>query len=381
MTPRTAPHRWRRALAGASLLLLVALLPALVAGRNIDAPAAPGELARVQQGLERGRADPGSAGSLVARLFYGAALAQDEARLPAAEPVQAALLAQARLAQVAGVFGIALLVYLCTALALGRARALLAAALLAVVPPVHAMGHVLRPETPAALAGLMGLLLLECLPSVLRPAGGRTPARKAAVAAAFALCAAVAFGFAVAALPAAGLHLLVPAAAMFAAALQLGYRFLRVVPRRRWPSFPLRAMTQRLWPWTLAALGAQVAGLLLMRAALQVDADALPATAAMVGLLPHQPVLRVVLLALAGFGAVALCYRVGRSYGRVGRLRADVVLLLHCAVLLLAQVLAAEPPDALPVCGAFAIVLAEGLAALAWLVLPRLWLWRRTGAA
>jgi hypothetical protein len=353
-----------RALIGGCLVLLLGLLPALVAGRNLDAAAAPGELRRALSGLAAASHDPDYSGSRVARLFYGAAILENPAAVPADAEAQASLLAQARVGQVVGVLGMALLVYLTTMLALGRSRALVATGALVLVPAVHAEGHVLRPETPAVLFGMLALLLMQLVPDVQRTARRRGPLRRRLVLVSLCGVAAAAAGLAPAALPAAGIYLLVSGAVMIAVGVQLCLRQLRAMARRRFEILPIRAVAARLWPWTLIALLSLLAATLLMGLSLEVDAGALRATASASPLLPANGFARWPLAAVAGIGALSLVLRVGLRFGRRGRPAADFVLVVFCAVLLLQRVLQTTGTDALPAAGPLGVLLAEGVFAL-----------------
>ncbi|MFY9343269.1 MAG: hypothetical protein WAT39_12305 [Planctomycetota bacterium] len=154
-----------RALGASCAIVLVLLLPALVAGVNLAAPARADEVARLAQAL--GGSDTG-ADSALARQFYVSALA--DASPPADPAGWQALVGRARVSQVAGVLAIGLLTYLVVLLARGRLQALVATTALALLPPVLHDGHVLRPETPATLFALFATLLFQCFAQPTRDA-------------------------------------------------------------------------------------------------------------------------------------------------------------------------------------------------------------------
>jgi hypothetical protein len=117
-----------------------------------------------------------------------------------------------------------------------------------------------------------------------------------------------------------------------------------------------------------------VAWLVLELAA--VDPAGLPPTVSAVGLLPASPWARLPLLLLAGLGALRLLLRSGRRLGRFGRLGADALLALYCAVMLLQRALRDPLDDALPATVPMAVLLTEGVAYAALLAGGR---WLRSG--
>lgn len=342
-----------RRLTGASLIVLVTLLPAMVAGIGLERPAAPGEWARLEAAATGPRPGPRS---LVADGFLLAT-----APIPAATSGDGAAAAHwlgtARIAQVLGVLALSWLGYLAIALVGGRARALLTVAWLAVLPPVLEAGHVLRPETAACMFGLLGLLLLQCVPFVQRPAGrrkGRWLATLSLVG-----TAAGAFGAAVATVPSAGILLLLPGCASMLAAGQLALRLWRAMRQRSVAVLPLRACTARLWPWVAASMAALWATAVAMQLAVEAP-DQFVASATVGGLLPAAGIARYPLLAIALLGAVRLVLWTGQRLGRRGRLGADLLLLLWAAVLLLQRWLRPADDDALAAALPCALLLAEG---------------------
>jgi hypothetical protein len=354
---------WLRQLVGQSLVLVVVLLPALAAGSRVDAPPAAGEWERLVRAASVPAAPDTGPRSLVAdgftRLFAGDPKGRDAAGA-------ASFLAMARLAQVAGIAAMAMLGYLVAMLALGRARALLTGLCLATLPPIASEGHVLRPETPAALFGLLGLLLLQCVPELQRPAARRRRRWPAILLLGATLAFAIAF--AVAAQPNSGIVVLVPVGAAAMAAGQLAHRMLRALPRRRdWSRLPLRAITMRLWPWVWCPFATLVAGVWVLDVAVR-EPQALAPTSSDAGLLPDSAWLRVPMLVLAGLGALRLVLRTGRRIGRRGRLGPDFLLGLFCAVQLLSLVGRERGDDALQQTVPLAVLLAEGIVQGALLV-------------
>lgn len=351
-----------RSLATACLVLLAAALPALLAGRHLAEPAAPGEYARVLQGLDQGQEDPARSGSAVARLFQGAALPHDAEAAPLDSPAGQDLLGRARLGQMLGVLGLGLLVYLTTMRARGRLFAVATCLVLALLPPIQHDGHVLRPETATAVFGLFGLLVCQGLPDLLRPSR-RSRLRRWAVIGLLCACGSVAFGLAVACQPAYGVYLLLPGAALALALGQCSLRLWRTARRRRWPVLPVRAVARRLLPWAMLAAGSIVAAAFLLAEALEVPAASLRPTVTAVELLPASLPLRWLLVLLLVLGVVTLVLQVGLRLGRRGQLDATTLLGLHAAVLLLRHGLGQGGDDALPAAAAAAPLIGQGAAA------------------
>lgn len=349
----------RRQLLGTGLVILFAVLPALIAGSRLDAPPAPGEWQRVHQGLTGDATE--QLGSAVARLFYGAMLPDEPRSLP--EPSSMAgerLLAQARLAQLGGLLALGLLCYLVVLRAFGRQQALLVLIVLALLGPVLHDGQVLRPETPVAVFSLFALLFMQLLAERLQRRRGGGP-RRALVAAALALTAATATALALLALPHYGVVLLVPGAAMGAILLQVSVRFLRVMRRRQWVVWPVRALLLRLWPWVLTSLLAIVVSIAVLGAGLEVTAERLRESWSAVGLLPVSPWLRWPLLLVGWLGALGLVLRVGLRFGRSPGLSPALLLSLYAAVMLIGHWLAEPGRDALPAAVPCALLLGQGV--------------------
>lgn len=345
---------WVRRLSGYCLILLVALLPALLAGIRVDSPPVVGEWSLIQE------ATSDVPPSLVTAAFVQVHVdMRSAAELPAPGSDQAmAVLAKARLSQVWGLLGISLLTYLAVALSIGRVRALLTTALLCLMPAIAVEGYVLRPETPATLFGLLALVLLLGIPNLQPPRRGR-PASGLLLAAAgvnSGLC----IGFAVVAMPAAGFLLLLPGFAMVISAVQLMFRLFRVLRRRLWVVVPLIAATRRLWPWVFAALAAMIAARMLLDIALLVPEELEPRPSSL-GLFPAAPWLHWPLVALAVLGGLRLLMRAGLELGRRGRLGAEAVLLLYCLLMLGQRWLRDTDEDGMPAAASVAVLIAEGI--------------------
>jgi hypothetical protein len=354
--------------------LLVLLLPTLVVGSSIARPAAPGEYTRLERALER----PGAGGGVdsdIAAMFAVAAVA-GTAR-PTDDEARHALLVRARLMQVLGVSAIALLTYLAVLLARGRLQALLACALVALLPPVSEFGHVLRPETPATMFSLLSLVLLQNAVASAPVQRGRRPRRRMASAFGLMACAAVATALAVATLPSLWMGLVVPGLVLVVGGVQMGFRGLRCLSRRGLEGLPIRAINWRLIPWTVTTLLAPACAVWLLSTTVHAPIESLPATAGTGALLPEGLFARVVLIALLVVGAVSGVVRVGLRFGRGGRIGSDLVLLVFCAIFLLAFANVEGATDALPALPALAVLSSEGARAL---LVVGLGLWARRRA-
>lgn len=352
-----------------ALTLAVLALPVLTAGRHLDAPPAPGELARIGAALA---VDEGGACSEVARTFYGASLGDrpSDALAQAADPQP--IVTRARLVQIAFVGALGLLLYTATLLARGRVSALVTVGWLAVLPPIAQEGHRLRPETPAAVFGLLALVLMA---SLAQPVGGlgrgsalrRSPRRAAWQAAGIAACACPAAALAVASLPAAGASLLVPWVVLLLVGAQVAVRLLRAGRRRGLVGTPVHGGNRRLLPWLVLVIGSTIVTWWLLTVAVHGPIEALERSPSDVGALPANGLPRGGMIALLVLGGLAALLRTGLRFGRRGRVAADLVLFVHCAVLG-AAALGGPGRDELPLAGPTAVVLAEGTLALGWLV-------------
>lgn len=373
--PRAERRPFERFVRFAASLCLTAafvLLPALVAGSRIALPPTAGEVARLRAALAT-TGEEAAKGTVLARGFHAALLWPQPAAVPDAPEAQAALVGRARLAEVVAVLGLSLLLYLALLLARGRVQALVGCACFALVPPLFREGHLLRPEALAAAFVLFATVLLQCLAQPVRVLRLRGPVRQALQVAGLSVCASIVLALAIGTLPSLGECLLVPGVVLVLASLQLGLRARRVVRRGGWLRVPIRAINGRLLPWTLVTLLGSAVTVLVLRRTLLGPVEALPTTASAVALLPAEPFLHASLLGLAVLGSLAGVLRTGLRFGRGGRIGADVVLLVFCAVHLAAAL--GEPPgrDLLPAAPALCVVFSEGLLALLHLIRRRGW--------
>jgi len=365
LTPRRPPTA-RAKMAAVCCSLLVLLLPTLVVGLSLATPASEAELARVERVIRqrhaKERVDTSSS-----RMFHTAAIADRSWPIEAGD--QQALIVQARLMQVLGITAIAFLIYLSVLLARGRLQALLACALLAVLPPVMNAGHVLRPETPATLFALMSLILLQV---ASRPAPRhryRSPRRSTMVGCGLMFCAAAMAGMACETMPSIGATLLVPGLVLLVASAQLLPRGIRCWRRRGLEGLPIHSLNRRLIPWTATALVAPAITLWLLNSTLTVSVEALAITERTSSLLPEDGLGYGAALLLLVIGLVAGILRVGLKLGRGGRITPDLILLVYCAVFLMSWWLGEARYDPLPALPAMAILLSEGLRTLLVLLL------------
>ena len=350
-----------RPVTSACLLLLFLVLPSLVAGVHIDAPARPGEMRRVEEALDP---ELRSTSGPVARMYYGLTS-------PAELDGGVQVLVLARRAHLLGILGLTCLLYLSLSLVRSRGIAVLACLALAVLPPISGDGYVLRPETPAALFGSLAVLLLQGLPQSSRSGPRPWPLR---VLSQLALMSAVgvALGLAVNALNTYTVYLLLPSAMLLLAVLLLGLRFGRLVKRRGLDRFPARSFALRLLPWVGTAFFTLVFCWMLS-SGLGPPGVPQPGTVTETGLLPEATAVRLPLLALACMGAAALVLRTGVDVGRTARLSSASVLLVYVAILLVARLLHGSGADSLPAAPALAVLVAEGIGVLAMLWAPRFW--------
>ncbi len=338
-----------RRLVGVAITLLCVALPALFAGATIDGPAREGELGRLAAAItERDLAE-----AHVDALWLGW-LAGDD---PSPTAV-AARLPLARLAAVAGILVTSALLWVTVTIARGRVHALLACGAFAVLPAVAVDGAVLRPELPTTVFAALAVLLLVNLPERLRVARCRRRVADLVSVGLLGVAVATAIGLAVAAAPAYGSCLFVPALATLAVIQRDGLALLRVLRRFRGLILPFRAVTLRLLPWAIPSFGALVATTLL----LPDGRESLP-TLGLRGLLGDSAALAIPLLLLAALGATRLLLRIGLSLSRGGRLDARIVLGLAIAAPLVQRIARGAELDALPFAPALAVLVAEG----AWL--------------
>jgi hypothetical protein len=364
-------RRWRAFAAGCATLAIVLLAP-LAAGTGHGAPPTASELR--QLGAALGDGDPSSpVGSEVARQYLVAAAGREP--LPADPAARAQVVGRARLLQLLTIGGISCLLYTAVLLARGRLQALLACAALAALPPVALEGALLRPEAPATLlAGLAVLLLQSFAQTVRRPAQGGWWRRPASLSG-LGLCAALALGFAAAAVPSHGSTVLLPGLVVTLGAVMLLVRSVRVLRRGGVERLPYRAWNRRLLPWTAIALVAPAVVIGVLSLSVTGPIDALLGTPAHVTLLPEPLLLRAPLVGLLLLGAMAAVLRIGLRFGRGGHIGAELVLFVYCALELAAAIGAPPHVDRLPAAPALAVVLAEGgrvlLNGIAWLAVGR----------
>ncbi len=339
-------------------------LPALVAGLDIDAPAASGELERLRA------AWAGTSGTELGRQFEVATLPAT-AEWPTAAGKQHGLLAMARLMQVLAMFAVSALCYFVVVLARGRLPALVTTAGLVLLPAVYEHGHVLRPETAAVTFALLGLLLLQLTAHAVHQRRRRGRLRRVVVLLGLLTTASFAMGLALGTRPTMGGILLVPIALFMLATLQTALRGLRIGRRRGFLAWPAHAITQRLWPIATVALLAPLAGALCMVGSLKVPADRVTGSELAARALPESPLGAWTLLALAGLGAITFVVRTGVRFGRRGRLGPDLVLLAYAGTQILYVTNVDGRFDPLPAAPALAVLIGEGLfgivALLAWL--------------
>lgn len=346
--------------------MLCVLLPGLVAGVRLSAAPAPGELARVQRAVAPGPTV--APDSEIGRLFHRATLPAGTT-FPADAAAQAALLARARLAQAGGMAGVGLLLYLVVVVARGRVQALLACIALACLPPVALEGHVLRPETPSVLLAGLSLLLLQCLAQAPRRAGRHWT--RAVTAGGLVGCAMLACGLAVATLPSNAASLLVPGVVLTVAAGALFLHALRTGRARGLARVPVRALNARLLPWTAAALMTPVVVLWLLSAGVGVPVDAVAPSVSAAAAWPAALPGRFLVFGLGALGAASGVVRAGVQLGRSGRITADLVLLVACAVTVVGAFAGVPGADRLPAAVLTAVLLADGARTLL-VVLARL---------
>jgi hypothetical protein len=123
---------------------------------------------------------------------------------------------------------------------------------------------------------------------------------------------------------------------------------------------PMRAVNARLLPWTAMALAAPALTLWLLsrgEGGPPVDAGA---TGSDLGLLPANAFGAASLLTLLVLGALAAVVRAGARLRRGGRIGAELVLFVWCAVVLGGALVRERGTDALPLAVAAAALIAEG---------------------
>lgn len=340
-------------LAAGSFIVLVILLPALLAFRNIASPPAPGERERIVATLSQATVPDTALG-----FFFGLTMPEDAARQWADEELR--VVVQARRAGMLALLGISGLLYVLVALVRGRTAAVLSCLCLCLVPAVTDAGHVLRPEQCATMIALLGVLLVHLYPDALRRRG-RQWSRWLNLAG-IVVCVSLCFAVAMVCLPQAGVYLLLPGGALLLVALCLAAVFPRVVRRRSIWRWPYQATTARLLPWIAMGMGNLVLGyvVLVLSPGEVTQAGASPASA---GMLPAPWYLQVPAFALLLLGGARLVLGVGLRLGRRGHVGRDALLLIYAAALLLDH-LRGPARDHLPAAPALAILMGEGASLL-----------------
>jgi len=351
-----------RRVTSAVVTVLVLLLPALVGGVGIDAPAGDMELRRLEAALGVGGDAAGR--SWPADLYYTAAVpGRPEAG------ASAGLLHQARLASVGGLVVVSGMVYLLLAMARRRSTGLLACMALAALPPVWQMGAELRPSVPAAAFAGMAMLLLAGFPQQVRHRPGeRRLTRWAGLLAAMAAIGCL-VGLAAACASSATVLMLVPGGAMLLVVGALWMAIPRLLRRVALPRIPLSAMHWRMAPWVaLCAVNLVVVSWTLD--ACLVGGAAPAGTPS--GLLPDRPEAWIPLVCLAAVGGGRLLVGVGIRLDHLRRISPDTVIVIYAAVMLGQRAVGDAAGGALVAAPALAILVAEGARATLMFAASRL---------
>ena len=357
MTAWRAPAIGSSKLAAHCCTLLVLLLPLLFALRAVGAPSAPGELERLER-VVVGRAPGAQEDTATSALFHAAgSVGEPWPEQPAA---QQALLVRARVAQVAVLAGLGLLIYLAAVLALGRLHGLLAVGVFVALPPVLEAGHVLRPETIGAFFALLSVVLLQAavLPAPRRR--GRRPAEAAVLGGGLMACAAVAIAVSCEALPSLAEALFVPGFVLLLSGSELAVRGWRALQRRGLAGTPVRAVNRRLIPWTALAFLTPAVAFAVLSRTYTVSVESLAVTAPQSTLLPQGAVALGALTVLLVAGGVVMIARAGLRLGRGARICPERVLFAYCVVFLLAGLGEDVSRDPLPAAPAVAVVAGVG---------------------
>ncbi len=339
-----------RRFAGAVVVLLAISLPSLVAFSSIDAPLQAREVQRVERALFP---KPESI-SEVASLFYTAALS--DAAIAAWSTKQSQITVQARLSGMMALFVISALVYLILAQVRGRATGVAGSLSLATMAPVVDSGFVLRSEQGATMFGLLGVALLVGLPVLLQ----RRPLDRLLIGGLISVLGLM-FGFAMSMHQQAWIYLALPALILMLSVLALVFLFPRAtrgLPVAHWPS---KAAARRYTPWMLVVLVCSSMSLLVLEQAGGMADPSSIVSAAECRLFPRAWWWSAPLLACALVGALRMGYGVSLRVQRLRRVRADSVLFLYVAALLMQHFLSEEPRDALPAAAAMACLLGDGV--------------------
>ena len=211
----------------------------------------------------------------------------------------------------------------------------------------------------ALLCATMSLLLLQCVAQEPR-SRALDPGRRLLSVSGLAICAMLAMGLAVAALPASGAWLLVPGIVLSIAAVQIALRSARLLRRRGWLRLPVRAINRRLLPWTAMALLTPAVALWLLWRAVPGGVEGL-SPAAGLPFLPVSSPLAVVFVAVLLLGALSALLQTGNRLRRSGRIDAGLVWFAFCAVGFAGALGGVPDRDRLPLAVATASLLGEGL--------------------
>ncbi len=352
LPPRTPSQRVFVLLLG----VLAVLLPALVAGGQIDRPGSEVEYERLREGVAASQA-PTSPATLAARVVYDTTAGDDVAARLQSNPGSA--LSRARLAMLFATLVIGGLLYLLVSACRGGLTAMFACLAFAGLPAVIDEGHVLRPEPLAAVFALLGSLLLAAFAFMVMLRRGRGTLRRAVLLTVLMLLVGAAFGVSAAALSSASVLLLVPAGVVTLAWAVQTWRWIRLVRRQRLDRRLLPALARRTWPWFgLAALGMASTSLVLFVLSQHGVVKTLPSTSAF-GLLPPFGVHSVFVVLLMGLGATRLVLESGVHLS-ARRVHPSLVIVLFVALSLMHHFLSGVGVSALlPACAA-AMLIGEG---------------------
>ncbi|MCA8943221.1 MAG: hypothetical protein KDB80_11730 [Planctomycetes bacterium] len=362
--PRSAADLPGRRVVVTAFTLLVVVLPALVCGVGIDAKVTPAEVARVAAAAS----DPDGESLGPTALFYTAIV-----DAPIGDPTTE--IPRARLATVLGVAVLSGVLYLVLAFVGSRALGILACGFFACAPSVA--DATLRPEVPAAVFGMLALLVLAGLPTQLRHRRRRSLFGNVAVVLGSAICSGAALGLSIASLPGYAAYLLFPGGCAMLAVVFALVRFVGFM-RRQLPALgPFWGFTRRTAPWLACAVAALACSFWLLDRV----ANPEPPTITGHGIWPDSPWLAVPLGVCVAIGAVVWSVRVGLRLGRSRRVEPDTVLFVFVATVWIWRVKLPTGADALPTAPAFAIPAAIGARAMLEQLVGRLRATSRRGFA
>lgn len=341
MSGRGRPASWLRALAAPVAIVL----PVVSAWLASDAPPGPGEWALVES-MQRGAAGP-------AVLLCSGGPLPEQLPVPGS-PDAHALLTGLRSLQLGWWAALSVFTWLVARSALGNPFPLFACALLALLGPVAEGGGILRPEVPAGAFGMLGVLLMQLLPTLRPPRARRFSRTNTMGLVATSSCA---IGTAIALVPANATWLLVPGLLLLLVVASLALQLRRVLARHGFSSFPVRAAASRMLPWVLLVVGSMGFAVLLLGAT---GTKVQPLTAMACTLLPSEAVAAVMVVLFAVLGAVLLLFGVGTSIGRPGHMGPVHPLFACCAVQLIHAALVPRGMDLTSACAPLSLVAAQG---------------------